>query len=200
MYNYIKRIFDFTLSLILIVLFSPALFIISVTIFFDLGSPIFFKQRRGGLNGKSFFITKFKTMRNSEKEDISAKDDKYRTSNLGAFLRKYSIDEIPSLVNVLKGDMSFVGPRPLLAKYDKLYSEEQRKRFLVKPGITGWAQINGRNSISWEEKFKLDIWYIKNRNFILDFEIMFKTIFKVFNNKDIDSTKGKTMDEFKGNY
>jgi sugar transferase EpsL len=200
MYNYIKRIFDFTLSLILIVLFSPALFIISVTIFFDLGSPIFFKQSRGGLNGKSFFITKFKTMRNSEKEDISAKDDKYRTSNLGAFLRKYSIDEIPSLVNVLKGDMSFVGPRPLLAKYDKLYSEEQRKRFLVKPGITGWAQINGRNSISWEEKFKLDIWYIKNRNFILDFEIMFKTIFKVFNNKDIDSTKGKTMDEFKGNY
>jgi len=200
MYNFIKRVLDFTLSLILIVLFFPALFVISIAIFFDLGSPVFFKQMRGGLHGTSFFITKFKTMKNSDKENISIKDDKYRTSNLGEFLRKYSIDEIPSLVNVLKGDMSFVGPRPLLAKYDKLYNEEQRRRFLVKPGITGWAQVNGRNSISWEEKFKLDIWYIENRSFYLDFKILLKTIFKVFNNKDIDSSKSETMDEFKGKY
>lgn len=131
---------------------------------------------------------------------MTSENDKKRLTAFGFLLRKYSIDEIPSLVNVLKGDMSFVGPRPLLAKYDKLYNEEQRKRFMVKPGITGWAQINGRNSISWEEKLKLDIWYIKNRNLILDFEILFKTIFKVFNNKDVDSSKSETMDEFKGNY
>ena len=131
---------------------------------------------------------------------ISSKDDKLRTSNLGAFLRKHSIDEIPSLVNVMKGDMSFVGPRPLLSKYDKLYNKDQRKRFLVKPGITGWAQINGRNSISWEEKFKLDLWYVKNSSFMLDFKILFKTIFKVLNNNDVNNSEGETTDEFKGNY
>ncbi len=200
MYKFVKRVFDFTLSLILIVLLSPALFFISIAIFFDLGLPVFFRQMRTGLNGKTFYITKFKTMRNSDKKKISSKDDKLRTSNLGAFLRKHSIDEIPSLVNVMKGDMSFVGPRPLLSKYDKLYNKDQRKRFLVKPGITGWAQINGRNSISWEEKFKLDLWYIKNSSFMLDFKILFKTIFKVLNNNDVNNSEGETTDEFKGNY
>tara|TARA_Y100001980_G_C14541098_1_gene318984 strand:- start:676 stop:1275 length:600 start_codon:yes stop_codon:yes gene_type:complete len=196
----IKLFFDKSFALTLLIIFSPLLIVLSIFIYFDLGKPIFFKQKRGGYKGKEFNIIKFRTMKDVGDIKMTSENDKKRLTAFGFLLRKYSIDEIPSLVNVLKGDMSFVGPRPLLAKYDKLYNEEQRKRFMVKPGITGWAQINGRNSISWEEKLKLDIWYIKNRNLILDFEILFKTIFKVFNNKDVDSSKSETMDEFKGNY
>jgi lipopolysaccharide/colanic/teichoic acid biosynthesis glycosyltransferase len=138
-------------------------------------------------------------MNNSLDKNGNLKSDSERLTTIGAFARKYSIDELPALFNILLGQMSFVGPRPILAEYDKLYNAEQRKRFLVKPGITGWAQVNGRNAISWEEKFKLDIWYIKNRSFIVDFKILLKTIFKVFNNKDVNSSKNDTMSKFEGN-
>jgi lipopolysaccharide/colanic/teichoic acid biosynthesis glycosyltransferase len=197
MYNFVKKIFDFSLSLLLIILFSPILIFISILVYFDLGAPIIFKQARGGLKGKSFLIYKFKTMKNSHQKKINYKDDILRTSRLGKILRKYSLDELPTLINVLNGSMSFVGPRPLLEEYNKIYNDNQRKRFDVKPGITGWAQINGRNSISWEEKFILDIWYVENKSILLDLKIMLKTIIKIIKNNDVNSNEHNTMTKFK---
>jgi lipopolysaccharide/colanic/teichoic acid biosynthesis glycosyltransferase len=197
MYNFVKKILDFSLSLLLIILFSPILIFISILVYFDLGAPIIFKQARGGLKGKSFLIYKFKTMKNSHQKKINYKDDILRTSRLGKILRKYSLDELPTLINVLNGSMSFVGPRPLLEEYNKIYNDNQRKRFDVKPGITGWAQINGRNSISWEEKFILDIWYVENKSILLDLKIMLKTIIKIIKNNDVNSNEHNTMTKFK---
>ena len=197
-YHFCKSPIDFILAFFLVCMLSPIFFFVGLLIFFDLGRPIFFKQKRGGLNENPFYIIKFKTKKNNNNKNINIKDDKRRTSNLGRILRKYSIDEIPSLINIIKGDMSLVGPRPLLFEYHKLYNVHQKKRFLVKPGITGWAQINGRNSISWEQKFNLDIWYIENKSFYLDIKIIVKTIAKIFYNNDIDSSKSITMSKFKG--
>jgi len=197
-YHFCKSPIDFILAFFLVCMLSPIFIFVGLLIFFDLGRPIFFKQKRGGLNENPFYIIKFKTMKNSNNKNINIKDDKRRTSNLGRILRKYSIDEIPSLINILKGEMSLVGPRPLLFEYHKLYNVHQKKRFLVKPGITGWAQISGRNSISWEQKFNLDIWYIENKSFYLDIKILVKTIAKIFYNNDIDSSKSITMSKFKG--
>lgn len=201
MYNFFKLIFDYALAIILLIVLSPLILTISFIILLIDGFPIFFIQERQGINGKFFKIIKFRTMLKKTKNDdgIQIKDHE-RVTKLGNLLRKTSLDELPTLLNILLGQMSFVGPRPLLSEYDKLYNNDQRKRFDVKPGITGWAQINGRNSISWQEKFKLDIWYVKNRNLVLDFKILFKTIFKVFNNKDINSSETETMDKFKGTY
>ncbi len=195
----IKTLFDYILAIILLFIFSPLALFISIFLFIDLKENIFFLQDRQGFKGKVFKIIKFKTMNNDIDESNNLKSDKERTTRFGKILRKYSLDELPSLINILLGQMSFVGPRPILAEYDKLYSVEQRKRFLVKPGITGWAQVNGRNTISWEEKFQFDIWYINNRSFIVDFKILLKTIFKVFNNKDVNSNKNNTMSKFEGN-
>ena len=160
--NLAKRIFDLTASAFAIIFLIPIMFLIGCCIIIHIGSPIFFSQKRVGLNGKSFRLIKFRTMTNVRDAQGKLLPDSERLTNLGKFLRETSIDEFPSLWNVIKGDMSIVGPRPLLPEYLPLYSSEQARRHIVKPGITGWAQIKGRNTLSWEEKFKLDIWYISN--------------------------------------
>ena len=163
-----------------------------------LGSPLFFKQLRSGFQGRPFYIYKFRTMTNARDQNQQLYSDELRLTNFGKFLRRYSLDELPQLFNVLKGDMSFVGPRPLLVEYMSLYNEEQLRRFEVKPGITGWAQIKGRNTISWEEKFKLDVWYVDNRSLFLDSRIFFLTIVRVFRPKDINQPNKATVERFKG--
>ena len=196
--NIIKNTTDIVFALFLLILLSPIFLIFSILIYFDLGRPIFLKQKRGGLKREPFYIIKFRTMKNEGDTSMSSENDKRRITFFGSFLRKYSIDELPTLVNIIIGDMSFVGPRPLLFEYDNLYNEFQKKRFLVKPGITGWAQINGRNQISWDKKFELDIWYIDNKSIFLDIKIILITISKVFFNRDVDYSKKEDI-RFKGN-
>jgi lipopolysaccharide/colanic/teichoic acid biosynthesis glycosyltransferase len=162
------------------------------------GKPFFF-QARPGLNEKIFKIIKFKTMNDKKDTEGNLLPDAERLTPIGAFVRKTSLDEIPQLINVLKGDMSLIGPRPLLPEYLSLYSEMQRKRHLVRPGITGWAQVNGRNAISWEKKFELDVWYVKNLSFLLDIKILFLTLKKVVVREGISQTGQATMEMFKGN-
>ena len=198
MYNFVKKIFDFSLSLLLIILFSPILIFISILVYFDLGAPIIFKQARGGFNGEPFTIIKFRTMNNHGDLNPSKINDKKRTTNLGVILRKFSLDELPTLINIIKGEMSFVGPRPLLYEYKKYYNDDQNKRFLVKPGITGWAQVNGRNQLSWEEKFNLDNWYINNRSLLLDCKIIVLTARKIFLNRDVNFDNSKDDIKFRG--
>ena len=192
-----KRFFDVLLSSILLIALIPILLLITILIKINLGSPILFIQKRPGKDMKVFKMYKFRTMKNLDEGMID--DDETRITKLGTFLRNYSLDELPELLNVLKGDMSLVGPRPLLEEYVPLYSKEQLKRHKVKPGITGWAQINGRNSISWEEKFKLDVWYVNNRSLFLDFKILFLTIKKVMFKENISKKGHATMTKFKGN-
>jgi lipopolysaccharide/colanic/teichoic acid biosynthesis glycosyltransferase len=193
-----KRLFDITLSILLIFILSPIFILISLLIFFNTGRPILFIQKRPGLKSKIFNIYKFRTM--NSKKDINGNllDDFSRLTLFGKILRKTSLDEIPQLFNVLQGNMSFVGPRPLLVDYLEFYSNNQLKRHDVKPGITGWAQINGRNCISWEEKFKYDVWYVQNQSFFLDIKILCITIFNVFSSKNINSNDELTMKKFKG--
>ena len=179
-----KRIFDLFSSIFLLILLSPLLILVSLIIFITLGRPIFFIQERPGMNGKVFKLIKFRTMLSTRNKAGELLNDYQRITSLGSILRSTSIDELPELVNILKGEMSFVGPRPLLTEYMKLYSEEQNRRHDVRPGITGWAQINGRNSIGWDEKFKLDIWYVDNRSFPLDIKILFLTFKKVIFRED----------------
>lgn len=198
MYCFFKTFFDYIFSIILLFLLSPIIFFCSLLIFFDLGPPIFFKQKRGGLNGEPFNIIKFRTMSSHGDLNPSKINDEKRTTNLGAILRKFSLDELPTLINIIKGEMSFVGPRPLLYEYKKHYNDDQNKRFLVKPGITGWAQVNGRNKLSWEEKFNLDNWYIKNQTLLLDFKIILMTVKKIFLNTDVDFDKSKDDIKFRG--
>ena len=164
-----------------------------------MGFPIIFIQQRPGINGIPFNFFKFRTMTNETDEKGKLLPDRDRLTPIGRFLRNTSLDEVPSLFNVLKGDMSFVGPRPLLMEYLPLYSNEQMRRHDVKPGITGWAQINGRNSISWEEKFKLDVWYVDNQSLFLDIKIIFITIAKVLKQEGINQGRTITMEKFKGN-
>lgn len=197
--HFIKPILDFLLALFLIILFSPIILIVALLIRLKLGSPIFFIQERPGLNGKIFKIYKFRTMSNQRDSKGQLLSDELRLKGFGKFIRKSSLDELPQLFNVLKGEMSFVGPRPLLVEYLKLYNKEQARRHEVKPGITGWAQINGRNAISWEEKFRLDVYYVKNISFGLDLKILYLTFFKVLKRKDINSSTNITMEKFKGN-
>ncbi|EES90121.1 undecaprenyl phosphate N,N'-diacetylbacillosamine 1-phosphate transferase [Helicobacter canadensis] len=197
--HFIKPILDFSLALILIILFSPIILIVALLIRLKLGSPIFFTQERPGLKGKIFKIYKFRTMSDQRDSNGQLLSDELRLKGFGKFIRKSSLDELPQLFNVLKGEMSFVGPRPLLVEYLKLYNKEQAKRHEVKPGITGWAQVNGRNAISWEEKFKLDVYYVKHISFWLDLKILYLTFFKVLKRKDINSNTNVTMEKFKGN-
>lgn len=197
MYKSLKLIFDYSLAIILFIVLSPLILLISLIIVLIDGFPIFFIQERQGFNGKFFKIIKFRTMiKEAKNYDSTEIKDHERITKFGNFLRKTSLDELPTLTNILLGHMSFVGPRPLLSEYDKIYNENQRKRFTVKPGITGWAQINGRNKISWKEKFNLDIWYIQNANFSLDLKILLKTITKVFINNDVNSSRNDTMKKF----
>jgi len=193
-----KEIFDKTLALLLLILFSPIFFILSLLIYLTMGKPIFFRQERPGLNGKIFKIYKFRTMSNERDENGELLSDEKRLKGIGKFIRSTSLDELPQLINVLKGDMSFVGPRPLLVEYLELYDDEQKRRHNVKPGITGLAQINGRNAISWEEKFKLDVCYVDNQSFLLDMKILWMTFLKVLKRDGISSAKSVTMEKFKG--
>jgi len=194
-----KRIFDITLSLFLIIILSPIMIVVALIIYFKIGKPIIFKQTRAGLNGKLFTIYKFRTMSNRKDKNGELLPDEQRLKGVGLAIRRTSLDELPQLFNVLKGDMSFVGPRPLLAEYLHLYNSEQKRRHSVLPGITGWAQVNGRNAISWEEKFKLDVWYVDNNSFWLDIKILWLTFLKVLERSDISSASHITVEKFKGN-
>ena len=194
----IKSIFDKILALFLIILFSPIYIVISLLIFFKMGSPILFRQKRPGYKEKIFGIYKFRTMTNEKDEFGNLLPDDKRLVGIGKFIRSTSLDELPQLFNVLKGEMSFVGPRPLLEEYLPLYNEKQKRRHDVKPGITGWAQVNGRNAISWEQKFDYDVWYVDNQSFWLDIKILWLTFLKVVKRSDISSSTSSTMEKFTG--
>ena len=193
--QFIKPLFDFIIAVILLILLSPIILFFSLFLCISNRGNVFFIQQRPGLNKKYFNIIKFKTMKG---EFGSPLTDEERLTKVGKFVRSASIDEILQLINVLKGEMSLVGPRPLLIKYLSRYSEEQAKRHNVKPGITGWAQVNGRNAISWEQKFKYDCEYVEKQSFKLDFIILFKTLIYVLKRKGINSNEQLTMQEFKG--
>ena len=194
----VKRLFDITVSASALVALAPVLLILMWLVRRSMGSPIFFRQQRPGLNGQLFEMIKFRTMRDAW--DVSGRplpDDK-RLTKFGQFLRSSSLDELPELMNVLKGEMSLVGPRPLLVEYLPLYSDLQARRHEVRPGITGWAQVNGRNSLSWEEKFDLDVWYVENKNFVLDLKILWMTVTKVLRRDGISAAGEATMPKFTG--
>jgi sugar transferase EpsL len=186
------RWLEFTLTLIVLILVAPVLLLAAVLSLIFIGRPILFTQQRPGLNCKPFTVYKFRTMRHGTGNDA------LRLTWFGSLLRKTSIDELPQLVNVLKGDLSLVGPRPLLMEYVPLYSQEQARRHLVKPGITGWAQVNGRNAITWEEKFKLDVWYVENKSLALDLKILLATFSKVLRARDVDAKEQLIMPKFTG--
>jgi lipopolysaccharide/colanic/teichoic acid biosynthesis glycosyltransferase len=195
----IKRVADLLLSIAALVAFFPIIIFIIILIKIFLGSPIIFSQVRPGIYGKPFTMYKFRTMKNLYNINGEFLQDSERLTKFGSFLRSSSLDELPELVNVIKGDMSLVGPRPLLMEYLPLFNEFQSRRHNVKPGITGWSQVNGRNALNWEQKFKLDIWYVENRNFILDIKIIMITIKKVIIREGINSSPSITMEKFKGN-
>lgn len=193
-----KRFFDLFFSLCLLTFISPIIVLVAWKIRKNLGSPVLFRQTRPGLNGKPFEMVKFRTMKDAVDQQGNLLPDSERMTPFGDKLRNSSLDELPELWNVLKGDMSLVGPRPLLMQYLPLYSKEQARRHDVRPGVTGWAQINGRNAISWEEKFTLDIWYVDNKTLWLDIKILFLTIKKVFVKEGISAAGHVTVEPFKG--
>lgn len=195
----LKRFFDVVLSFSALVLLAPVIVIVAWQIRRKLGSPVLFRQIRPGLDGKPFEMIKFRSMRDAVDAQGNPLPDSERMTPFGSFLRSSSLDELPGLWNVLKGDMSLVGPRPLLVEYLPLYNEEQARRHQVRPGITGWAQVNGRNAISWEDKFKLDVWYVDNRSFWLDIRILWLTVRKVLVRDGISAEGEATMSKFTGN-
>ena len=197
--KYLKRPMDFIFAFISLIVLSPVFLIIAILVKIKLGSPVIFKQERPGLNGKVFTLYKFRTMTDERDDRGELLPDKERLTRLGKFLRSTSLDELPELFNILKGDMSIVGPRPLLKQYIPLYNEKQRRRHEVRPGLTGLAQVNGRNLIRWEEKFEYDVKYVDNINFLIDVKIIFLTIIKVFAREGINSETSATMEPFKGN-
>jgi len=194
-----KRTFEFLLSLIVIVFLLPFYMIIFLFIFFGYGPPVLFKQTRPGLNGNLFTLYKFRTMTLKRDSNDKLLPDAERLTRFGQFLRSTSLDELPELWNVLNGDMSLVGPRPLLTEYLPLYSKDQMRRHEVRPGITGWAQVNGRNALTWEEKFKRDVWYVDHQSFWLDIKILLMTVKKVLMREGISAKEDATMPVFKGN-
>ena len=196
--KYFKTLFDLTISLSLLLMALPVMILISLLVWITTGPPIF-RQPRAGLGRKPFYIYKFRTMTNKSDLNGNLLNDEARLTNFGSFLRVTSLDELPGLFNVLKGDMSLVGPRPLLMEYLPLYSKKQANRHLVRPGITGWAQVNGRNNISWDRKFELDLWYIDNQSFALEIKILWMTIKKVIIRDGVSLNNDVTMKKFKGN-
>lgn len=198
MYRSAKRLFDLIFSMVLIVLCAPLLALLSVLVYLDLGRPILFRQLRPGLRGAAFTFLKYRTMDDSTDENGRLLPDDARLTGLGRMLRKTSLDELPQFINVIKGDMSLVGPRPLLMEYLELYSAEQMRRHEVKPGITGWAQVNGRNAITWDEKFRLDLWYVDNCSFALDVRIILLTVVKIIMRDGINQAGMATAEKFKG--
>jgi sugar transferase EpsL len=197
--KYMKRCFDISISLFAFLIFLPIFGVLILAIRINLGRPVLFSQLRPGLNSRPFVMYKFRTMKDAFDENGLVLSDEVRLTNFGKFLRSTSLDELPELWNVLKGEMSLIGPRPLLMEYLPLYSDEQARRHEVLPGITGWAQINGRNSLSWDEKFKLDLWYVDNQSFFLDLKIFFLTLKKVLIREGISANGEATMNKFTGN-
>jgi lipopolysaccharide/colanic/teichoic acid biosynthesis glycosyltransferase len=194
-----KRLFDLIISLVGLITFSPIIIALSIGLFFaNKGNPFYF-QKRPGKNEILFSIIKFKTMNDKRNNDGSFKSDSERLTSIGRLVRKTSLDEIPQLINVLKGDMSLVGPRPLLTEYLPLYNKAQKKRHNIRPGITGWAQVNGRNAISWGKKFKLDVWYVENQSILLDLKILILTVKKVLMSDGISQKNQATAKPFSGN-
>ena len=196
--KYLKRLLDFSLSLILLMVISPLILLVTILLFIvNNGEPFFF-QDRPGENERKITIIKFKSM--NDKRDASGNllPDVVRLTTVGSFVRKYSLDELPQLFSVIKGDMSLVGPRPLLFKYLPLYNQNQRRRHEVKPGITGWAQVNGRNSISWQRKFELDVYYVDNISFWFDMKILWRTFYKVVKSEGVNQTAARPMQPFNG--
>jgi sugar transferase EpsL len=193
-----KRVLDIIVSTGALICLAPVFFVICLLIWRYLGKPILFCQQRPGLYGKPFIIYKFRTMALIADQQGEQLSDENRMTTLGALLRKYSLDELPQLINVLKGDLSLIGPRPLLMEYLPLYSKEQAKRHSVRPGISGWAQVNGRNAVSWEERFAYDIWYVENRSLLLDMKIILMTIKKLLQPQGISQEGSVTMEKFKG--
>lgn len=195
---FLKRLIDLAFALVLMILTAPVFIVVCLLLKIELGGEIFFFQTRPGLQGKAFKIYKFRTMTNEKAANGELLPDEQRLTRTGKVLRKLSLDEIPQLFNVLKGELSLVGPRPLLMQYLPLYNKHQAKRHLVKPGITGWAQVNGRNAISWEEKFDLDVWYVENWSLALDFKILWLTFFKVIKQDGVNTSENKAMPFFTG--
>lgn len=193
-----KRLMDIFVSLVGLIALSPLLFLVALLVRFNLGTPVLFRQSRPGFGGKPFQILKFRTMRESRDRHGVVLSDALRLTRFGKFLRASSLDELPELWNVLKGELSLVGPRPLLMEYLPLYSAEQARRHEVRPGITGWAQVNGRNALSWEEKFKFDVWYVDHLSFWLDLRILTMTVFKVLIPQGINNAGYATMPLFQG--
>lgn len=198
-YRISKRLLDLLVSLFLLILLFPLLLIVALVVRVKIGSPVLFEQVRPGFHGKLFKIKKFRTMSSEKNCDGELLPDEQRLPTLGKWLRASSIDELPSLFNVLKGDLTLVGPRPLIPQYLPLYSEQQARRHDVAPGITGWAQINGRNALSWEERFRLDVWYVDNQSFMLDMKIIARTGIKVIRQDGITKEGHATMPPFEGN-
>jgi lipopolysaccharide/colanic/teichoic acid biosynthesis glycosyltransferase len=196
--SHTKRLFDFLISLIVLLLLSPALALLALLVRIKLGTPILFRQQRPGLHRKPFTLVKFRTMTDQRDAQGNLLPDAERLTKFGKFLRASSLDELPELWNVLKGEMSLVGPRPLLMQYLPLYTPEQARRHEVRPGITGWAQVNGRNALTWEEKFALDVWYVDNYTFWLDLKIIFFTLWKIVKREDINQPGQATMKPFEG--
>ncbi|UII23888.1 sugar transferase [Fulvivirga ligni] len=196
--NFIKRIADFGVSFLGFLVILPVFLFVTILLAVANKGSAFFTQPRPGYKGRIFKVIKFKTMTDERDEHGELLPDEKRLTKIGSFVRKTSLDEIPQLLNVIKGDMSFVGPRPLLVEYLELYNEEQAKRHHVRPGITGWAQVNGRNAISWEEKFNFDVWYVKHQSFLLDIKILLLTVKKVFIADGISAEGVATMPKFKG--
>lgn len=197
--KYFKRILDFIFAIVLFIITLPILLVVGMLVGIYLGFPIIFKQKRPGKDEKEFTLYKFRTMTDAKGENGELLLDDKRLTKFGLFLRSTSLDELPELINIIKGDMSFVGPRPLLTEYLDLYNEEQRHRHDVRPGLTGLAQVNGRNLLGWKERFNYDIEYVKNINFSEDIKIIFKTIFLVVTRKGVSSSNSKTTEKFNGN-
>ncbi|MFJ7508723.1 sugar transferase [Peribacillus simplex] len=193
-----KRAFELLISCLALISSSLLMLLIVILIRLKLGSPVIFKQERPGLNGKPFYLFKFRTMTDEKDEKGDLVPDEKRLTDLGKLLRKLSLDELPQLFNVMKGDVSFVGPRPLLMEYLPLYTSEQARRHDVRPGMTGWAQVNGRNAISWEKKFELDVWYVDNQSFLLDMKIIYLTLIKVCKQEAITQEGHVTTQKFVG--
>lgn len=193
-----KRLFDIVLTLCGLLILAPFIFLICIFVRFTLGAPIFFVQTRPGLHGQPFQMVKFRTMSDARDSDGNLLPDSVRLTKFGRLLRSSSLDELPELINVLKGEMSLVGPRPLLMEYLPLYTNEQARRHELRPGITGWAQVNGRNAVSWDERFKLDVWYVDNQSFLLDLKILMLTIKKVILREGISAKGDATMPKFFG--
>ena len=196
--NVFKRTLDLILTVPALIVLSPVLLLLGILVAILLGSPVLFRQRRPGLHGRPFWLLKFRTMTDARDAGGALLPDAVRLTAFGRFLRATSLDELPELFNVLKGEMSLVGPRPLLMQYLERYTSEQARRHEVRPGITGWAQVNGRNAITWEEKFKLDVWYVDNRSLWLDIKIIAMTVWKILNREGINQPGQATMEEFKG--